>query len=254
MTETTAILPTTKPGKARRRFFRIALVLLGAPIGFLIVLYFGTGFAENGTFGATAQAWVRVQKSSFTFNRLYSMANPPFDQTPNAFLVRSVENLQPGTALDIAAGQGRNSVYLAVKGWRVTAFDISEKGLEVAQQDARRAGVPLTTVHASMHGFDYGDSRWDLVTVIYSPLQYDDAQLLTRIRDSIKPGGLLLIDAPIAMHQPKDRRPRVPGDLERGELPSFFPDFEVLQYTESEDTTDFFRLKMPVGHFLAKKR
>jgi SAM-dependent methyltransferase len=254
VTEAAATLPTTKPGKTRRRFFRIVLLLLGAPIGSLIVLYFCTGFAENGAFGTSTQTWVRVQKSRFTFNRLYSMANPPFDQTPNAFLVRSVEGLPPGAALDIAAGQGRNSLYLAGKGWRVTAFDISEKGLEVAQQNARRAGVPLTTVHASTQDFDYGHHRWDLVIVIYSPLQYDDAQLLTRIRESIKPGGLLLIDVPIAMHQPKDRHPRVPGDLERGELPSYFPDFEVLQYTESEDTTDFFHLKMPVGHLLARKR
>jgi 2-polyprenyl-3-methyl-5-hydroxy-6-metoxy-1,4-benzoquinol methylase len=94
------------------------------------------------------------------------MTEPPFDQDANRLLARHVEDLPPGAALDIAAGQGRNAVFLAAKGWQVTAFDISGKGLEIAKTAAREAGVRLTTVRCSAQEFDYGHQAWDLVLLV----------------------------------------------------------------------------------------
>jgi SAM-dependent methyltransferase len=240
--------------KTKPRLLRILLIALGCAAGLLIGLFAMIRGAENGVFGLRAQSWVRIEKSRFTFNRVYSMASPPFDQAPNALLVRSIKNVPPGKALDICAGQGRNSLYLLRQGWRVCAFDISDKGVRLAEEQARNAGLPLTAVRASAQEFDYGRDQWDLVLLVYAPIQFDDQQLLGRIRNSIKPRGLILIDTPVLMHQPPDKHPRVPGDLERGELPSLFPDFEILQYEESEDTTEWFHLKMPVARFVARKR
>ena len=80
------------------------------------------------------------------FNNVYSNPNPAFNINPNALLMAAVEGRRPGRALDIGIGQGRNAVYLALKGWDVTGIDISDEGLRVANSNAQRAGVMLTTV------------------------------------------------------------------------------------------------------------
>src|SRR3954454_16318440 len=63
------------------------------------------------------------------FNQLYAAPSNLFSALPNAFLARTVSGLKPGRALDIAMGQGRNSIFLAKQGWEVTGYDISDTGL-----------------------------------------------------------------------------------------------------------------------------
>jgi hypothetical protein len=53
---------------------------------------------------------------------VYSDATPVFSTAPNTFMTEAVKGLKPGRALDIGMGQGRNSVYLAKLGWKVTGF------------------------------------------------------------------------------------------------------------------------------------
>ncbi len=62
------------------------------------------------------------------FNNIYSNA-PGFSTNANALLVSAVTGRKPGRALDVGMGQGRNAVFLAVEGWNVTGFDISDVGL-----------------------------------------------------------------------------------------------------------------------------
>src|ERR1041384_1065349 len=66
------------------------------------------------------------------FNKLYAGPSSLFSATPNAFLARIVSGVKPGRALDVAMGQGRNSVFLATQGWEVTGYDIADTGLEAA--------------------------------------------------------------------------------------------------------------------------
>ncbi len=240
--------------KKERSIVRTVLLGTAALLALVVVFYATIGAAENGVFGARLQAWTRIEKARFTFNRVYSMATPPFEQNASAFLVRCVEGVPSGTALDIAAGQGRNAVYLAKRGWRVTAFDISDAGMKAAAGNALRAGARLVTVRSSAQQFDYGRAKWDLVLLSYAPIPYDDAGLMARIRESVAPGGTVVIDNPVLMHRPSGAGPRVPGDLEPGELPKLFPGFDIIDYTEGEATTDWFHLKMPVGRLLAKKK
>jgi 2-polyprenyl-3-methyl-5-hydroxy-6-metoxy-1,4-benzoquinol methylase len=71
------------------------------------------------------------------FNNIYRTDNPVFSTQPNALLVATVEERQPGRALDIGIGQGRNSVFLALKGWDVTGFDASDEGVATAARIVR---------------------------------------------------------------------------------------------------------------------
>ncbi len=56
------------------------------------------------------------------------------------------------------------------------------------------------------------------------------------------------------MHQPSGKTPRVPGDLERNELPRFFPGFDVVEYTEADDTAEWFNARLRIARFVARKR
>lgn len=247
-------VPSTKSGRAVLRWVLkfagwLAVVVLGLGLaGAALVL-----IADHGGFGDRIQRRVQLEIIRHRFNRIYSLSNPPFEQGPNAFMVKATTSLPKGEALAIACGQGRNAVYLAQEGWKVTAFDISDKGLEIALRTAARDGLGLTAIRASAEEFDYGRNRWDLVLLVYAPIPYDDAGLMSRIMDSVKPGGYILAEDPIEMHQPPEKRPRIPGDLLPGELPKLFPGFEILSYEETVAVSDFFREKKLIGRLLARK-
>lgn len=84
------------------------------------------------------------------WNRRYETAELVWTAEPNQFLVAEVASLPPGTVLDLGAGEGRNAVWLAQQGWRVTAVDFSDVGLAKADQLAAAARVEVTTVCADV--------------------------------------------------------------------------------------------------------
>ncbi|MDE3165551.1 MAG: class I SAM-dependent methyltransferase, partial [Acidobacteriota bacterium] len=128
------------------------------------------------------------------FDRIYRMEAPPFRTGASEFLARMVEGRKPGRALDVAMGQGRNSLFLAAAGWDVTGYDISEGGIASANAAAARAGLKLRTVIASHEDFDYGVAQWDLVVETFAFTNLSDAAYRKRVLDSLKPGGLLVIE------------------------------------------------------------
>jgi 2-polyprenyl-3-methyl-5-hydroxy-6-metoxy-1,4-benzoquinol methylase len=134
------------------------------------------------------------------FDRIYSSDRPSFSQQPSTVLVEAIEGLTPGRALDVAMGQGRNALFLAQRGWTVTGFDVSDKGLAVAQANAKKAGVSVTTRRSTIEDFDYGDAQWDLIALIYVPHSAHEGAAMTRLARALTPGGLLVSKAspPIA--------------------------------------------------------
>lgn len=111
---------------------------------------------------------------------------------PNQFLVAEVAELTPGTALDLGAGEGRNAVWLAQRGWQVTAVDFSAVGLAKAAQLADAAGVTLTTVCADVGDYVPPAGGFDLVAVLYLPAAVR-AGMHRRAADAVAAGGTLLV-------------------------------------------------------------
>jgi 2-polyprenyl-3-methyl-5-hydroxy-6-metoxy-1,4-benzoquinol methylase len=72
------------------------------------------------------------------WDRRYSEADLLWSATPNRFLVQEARDLQPGRALDLACGEGRNALWLAELGWRVTAVVYSGVAIEKARNRAAR--------------------------------------------------------------------------------------------------------------------
>jgi SAM-dependent methyltransferase len=127
------------------------------------------------------------------WNRKYASPEFLWSTDPNRFLVAEVEGLQPGRALDLACGEGRNAVWLAEQGWRVTAVDFSEIALAKAERLAESRGVAVEWIAADL--LDYRPpGTFDLVAVLYLQLPRDDRRLvLGRAREALAPGGTLLV-------------------------------------------------------------
>jgi len=113
---------------------------------------------------------------------------------PNALLVETVATLRPGKALDLGMGLGRNSIFLAQKGWDVTGIDLSDVGIAGAQERARRLGVQIKAIVADVNQFELGVDDWDLVCVLYFIIFENMPNLHQRIAKAVKPGGLVVVE------------------------------------------------------------
>ena len=115
---------------------------------------------------------------------------------PNQFLPPEVADLAPGTALDLACGEGRNAVWLATQGWTVTGVDFSSVGVAKAEQLAADNGVQGTWIVGDATTWAPPAEGYDLVLVFY--LQLPAAQRRAAIRTavaSLAPGGTFLLVA-----------------------------------------------------------
>jgi SAM-dependent methyltransferase len=113
---------------------------------------------------------------------------------PNRFLVEETEAFEPGRALDVACGEGRNSVWLASRGWRVTGVDFSHAGLAKAARLATERGVEVTLVEADVVQWRPPSASFDLVIVMYLHLVADQRrQVLANAASALTPGGTLLV-------------------------------------------------------------
>ncbi len=131
------------------------------------------------------------------------------------FLRQHIGHLQPGHALDVACGAGRNSLYLARQGWQVDAMDISAVGLEQGQASALEADL-----HINWHCQDLLTNptlpRCDYQLIIL--FRFVAMQLLEQLPAHLAPGGLLIVEEhmvwPGSVTGPTSNRFRVePGAL-----------------------------------------
>jgi SAM-dependent methyltransferase len=183
---------------------------------------------------------VRNEAQRSGFNRLYRQATQDrFTTTPSEFLAAMIKRMKPGKALDVAMGQGRNAVFLATQGWDVTGYDIAEAGLEVAQENARKAGVRIATVHAGWDDFDPGREKWDLISFIYTDAPVMDPQFITRIQAALKPGGYVLFDRPYRnLENPEPFWPEKEHDKPNA-LPKAWSDLQLVFYEDTNGVGDW---------------
>lgn len=113
---------------------------------------------------------------------------------PNRFLVGAVKGWDPGDALDLASGQGRNAVWLAEQGWRVTGVEWSEVAVERASRMAAERGVAVTWVIADLKAWESPGPVFDLVSVIYLHVPVLEREALWRkAAATVAPGGHLVV-------------------------------------------------------------
>lgn len=103
-------------------------------------------------------------------------------------------SMRPGRALDLAAGDGRNAIWLASMGWSATGVDFSGVAIERARASAARAGVSVEWVHADLLEWRPEPASADLVIVMFLHLpSADRRKVLEGAADAVAPGGRLLL-------------------------------------------------------------
>jgi len=113
---------------------------------------------------------------------------------PNRFLVAEVEGLAPGSALDLACGEGRNAVWLAERGWAVTGVDFSAVGLDKARRLADARHVSVQWERADITEYQPAAAGFDLVIMMYLHLPESSRRIAVhRAAGAVASGGTLLV-------------------------------------------------------------
>jgi SAM-dependent methyltransferase len=128
------------------------------------------------------------------WDRRYQRTELLWTAQPNRFVAAELGELPPGRALDLGAGEGRNAVWLAERGWRVTAVDFSPVALDKAWALARTRGVSVDWVLADLRDYRPEPAAYDLVLVAYLQLMPPErAAVLHGAIAALASGGTLLV-------------------------------------------------------------
>lgn len=160
---------------------------------------------------------------------------------PDPFLVSAYDEflsgLPAGSALDVAGGAGRHSIWLAQRGWRAKLIDISDVGIGLAERNASRALGPVRKeflINAEIADLNkaqaLGPEQYDLVLVFF----YLQRELFPALISALKPGGFLLYKTYTTDQQHFSGGPSNPAFLLKpNELLHAFKSLRVLHYHET---------------------
>jgi tellurite methyltransferase len=148
------------------------------------------------------------------WNERYRAGRHSFD-APSPLVERFAADLAPGVALDLACGPGRNALYLAEHGWRVTAVDGSP--IAIAKLRERNAGIDARTADLERAEFQIQPGWYDLIC----DCLYLQRDLFPQIKAGVRKGGMAIVIARLTRVHP-------------GELRGYFEDWNILHYREEE--------------------
>jgi SAM-dependent methyltransferase len=152
-------------------------------------------------------------------------------RNPSKILTRFYQLAPPGRALDLAAGNGRNALFLAHRGYKVDAVDISEVALK---QYARRH-PNLNPICADLDTFDIAPSTYQLILNI----RYLNRRLFPLIIEGLKPGGCLIFETFLESPHASDSQPSCRDYLLRGnELLHAFLKLNIRYYAELKERSE----------------
>jgi tellurite methyltransferase len=165
------------------------------------------------------------------WDKRYSKRSYVYGKSPAKFLAENFDYLKPeSNILDMGMGEGRNAVFLAQKGHKVTGIDISSVAIKKSQILAKEFGVKIKTVVGTLNKYKIKDQTFDVIICFY----FVDRDLNEKIKKWLKPGGILIYEAhTLNEYNLKNSK----GDnknyyLKPQELLSMFPQMKILKYEE----------------------
>lgn len=173
-----------------------------------------------------------METDRIKWNRRFESEDSYLGKRPSPFLAQEIERIKrlaPGTkTLDLACGEGRNSIFMALQGFNVTALDISDVGIAKGRKRAEEAGVTVDFRQTDLDGYIIQD-KFDLILNFNFLLR----PLITEEVKALNPGGLLVFDT--ILESPQLLAAHNPSYLLRhGELQRIFEVFdgEILHAEE----------------------
>ena len=128
------------------------------------------------------------------WDQRYSGPDLVWGAGPNHFVTEEVTALAAGRAIDLGTGEGRNAIWLAERGWQVTAVDFSAAGLARAGRLAAERGGSVDWVQADLLDYKPAPGGYDLVLVVYIHLPSASlARIFRAAAAAVAPGGTLLV-------------------------------------------------------------
>jgi len=156
------------------------------------------------------------------------------EESPSAFLEEIFRSkswvFPPGMALDVATGKGRNAVFLAERGFKVDAMDISSLALAEAGKAAQSKRLDINFIEADLDSAELPENAYDLIV----NFNFLDRDLVPKMKTALKTGGHVVFETYL-IDQKELGHPRNPAYLlGHNELLELFRDFRVLYYREGK--------------------
>jgi len=179
-----------------------------------------------------ASAQTVDQRDREFWNAKFNDPTTQFRRDPSRLLVDAIKDRQPGRALDLGMGQGRNTIFLAQRGWDATGVDLSDVGVKQALTRAAELHVNIAAIVDTLDHYSFGTDRWDLIALFYMHAWYHGTKPAStkRLVDALKPGGLLVVEGFAGTEK---------FMFQANELLHDFPELRVLRYEDCEDEAEW---------------
>lgn len=130
------------------------------------------------------------------WNKRYAEPDYAYGKEPNEHFKHVIDGLKPGKILLPGEGEGRNAVYAAIKGWKVTAIDLSNEGRNKALKLAAENNVDIEYIVSTFDEYNFTENEYDAIALIFVHFNQENRERIHRtITRALKNGGVLLIEA-----------------------------------------------------------
>lgn len=165
-----------------------------------------------------------------------------YGEDPNNYLKEQIEKLNTGTILFPAEGEGRNAVFAAKLGWKVSAFDISEQGKNKALKLAEANNVTIDYQVGVLETLSYKAEQFDAIALIYAHFPAEIKSSIHKTLETyLRKGGIIIFEAFSKKHLEYlaiNDKVGGPKDIESlfsiEEIQADFPNYEIIELEEKE--------------------
>ncbi len=199
------------------------------------------------------------------WNDRYGKDEYAYGIQPNVYLEEQLNKFEIGSILFPAEGEGRNAVFAAKLGWKVSAFDISIEGKNKALRLAATNNVNLDYRIGQLETLGFGKNQFDAIALIYAHFPADIKSKYHKLLDSyLRKDGIVILEAFGKNHleyRSKNEKVGGPRNLESlfsvDEIKSDFENYEIIELIEKEVELDeglFHIGKGSVVRFVGRKK
>lgn len=172
----------------------------------------------------------------------YSKEGFAYGDQPNDYLKEQLNKLTAGKILFPAEGEGRNAVFAAKLGWKVSAFDISEEGKKKALQFAQASNVSIDYQVGELQKLNYSPNQFDAIALVYAHFPAEIKSLYHKmLTNFLRKGGAIIFKAFSKKHVDyisRDEKMGGPRDsaslFSIEEIKSDFANCEFIELEEKE--------------------
>lgn len=179
---------------------------------------------------------------STKWNNRYKEQGHAYGKDPNLFFKEWLQKLEPGAILMPADGEGRNGVFAAESGWKVTSFDLSIAGQSKALELATERNVSIDYIVGDLEQLAFEQESFDAIGLIYAHFAADKkSSLHKKLHTYLKPGGIIILEAFSKNHLELNKLdPKTGGPKEIdmlfsiSEIMADFPNYDISILEEKE--------------------